>query len=270
MTGTDIRKLVIEMHYRAGQGHIGCSLSIADMVAAINPGGEDAPIFILSKGHAASALYAALHLNGHIERDELFTFCQPGSRLQAHPEANIPHVPLATGSLGMGLSMGCGLALAKPESKIVVLISDAELNEGSTWEAAMFAGHHELSNLWAFVDLNRQQALGRSVDILEFKSLWSILQGFGWSCVYGDGHDVDRMQSWLSGSRKPGWDDEMHKPQVYVAETTFGKGVDFMHADVSWHYRPMNEHEYIHANALLQCAGSRDLEIAPTKCAKNS
>lgn len=270
MTGTDIRKLVIEMHHRAGQGHIGCSLSIADMVAAINPGGENAPVFILSKGHAASALYAALHLNGHIKRDELFTFCQPGSRLQAHPEANIPHVPLATGSLGMGLSMGCGLALAKPESKIVVLISDAELNEGSTWEAVMFAGHHELNNLWLFVDHNHQQALGRSVNILEIKSLWSVLNGFGWSCYFGNGHDLEQMQDWLSGKRSQAWDDQSHKPQVYVADTIFGKGVDFMHADVSWHYRVMNQHEYIHANALLQCAGSRDLEIASTTCAKNS
>lgn len=256
MTGTDIRKLVIEMHYRAGTGHIGCSLSVADIIAAINPGGSDAPTFVLSKGHAASALYSALHINGHITKDELFTYCQPGSRLQVHPTPDIPCVPVSTGSLGMGLSMGCGLALAKPDSKIVVLISDAELNEGSTWEAIMFTGHHELSNLWLFVDQNHQQALGRSEEILHIKSLWSILQGFGWSCLYGDGHDVKRMQGWLSGTRKPGWDDEMHKPQVYVADTIFGKGVDFMHADLSWHYRVMSEHEYTHANAILQCAGN--------------
>lgn len=254
MTGTDIRKLVIEMHHRAGTGHIGCSLSVADIIAAINPGGSDAPTFVLSKGHAASALYSALHINGHITKDELFTYCQPGSRLQVHPTSDIPCVPVSTGSLGMGLSIGCGIALSNPGGKVVVLVSDAELNEGSTWEAIMFAGHHALNNLWVFVDNNNQQAMGRAKDILDFR-LWAPVNAFGWSCLSGDGHNTGAMTSWLGGERKAGWSDELNKPQMYIADTVFGKDVHFMESDVSWHYRVMDEHDYVAAYADLSCVG---------------
>ena len=250
MKGNDIRKLIIEMHYRAGVGHIGCSLSVADIVAAVNPGSSEDRIFILSKGHAASALYAALHLNGHIEQDELFTYCQPGSRLQVHPEANLPHVPIATGSLGMGPSMGCGFAIAHPDKRVIVLVSDAELNEGSVWEAIMFAGHHKLANYHIVVDFNNQQALGRAEDILRIHSLSKVVEGFGCDYAECDGHDIKTMRNWIDAE---GVYTATGAPRLLVAHTTFGKGERFMESSVEWHYKPMNEHEYTAVMANLSC-----------------
>lgn len=251
--GNDIRKLIIEMHYRAGVGHIGSALSISDIIAAINPGSDDDTMFILSKGHAASALYAALFLNKHITREELLSYCQPQSRLGVHPEPNLPHIPIATGSLGMGLSMACGFAIANPQKEIVVLISDAELNEGSVWEAVMFAAHHSLKNISVFVDYNNQQALGKYNDILKIDSFHSVFTGFGWSCLKSDGHNIPRMHSWL---KRLGFSVDNAKPRIFIAETTFGKGGRFMQSSVEWHYKPMDVHEYTAVMADLSCEGN--------------
>lgn len=245
--GKDIRRLVIETHYRAGAGHIGCSLSVSDIIAVINPGADDESEFVLSKGHAASALYAALALNGAMSLDQLQEFGTES--LKGHPDRSIPGVRVATGSLGMGLSIACGLALSDRDRRVYVLISDAELNEGSTWEALMFAGHNHLRNLYLFVDLNGQQATGRTQDIIDVRSIWSSVGNFGWNCLYGDGHNAGQMRRWLEG----GYDQDAGKPNAYVAWTVFGKGVPFMENNLSWHYRTMTEDEYRAANAHVQC-----------------
>lgn len=243
MTGDDIRKVILKMHHAGNQGHVGCSLSIADIICAINPGASGTPEFVLSKGHAASALYAALYLNGKIPFDLLEQF--GSAALPGHPHR--PLVRVATGSLGMGLSIACGIALSKKDNVVSVLASDAELNEGAMWEAFMFAGHQKLCNLKLFVDRNGQQATGKTKDIIDIRSIWSSLNNFGWDCYYGPGHDIARMREWLHT--------ESEKPSAYVADTIFGKGVSFMEEQLDWHYRTMTDSEYC---------------VAKSECERNS
>ena len=178
---------------RAGVGHIGSALSIADIVAALyadildttNPRDGDRDRLVLSKGHASLALYAALHLRNTLTFDELSTYCEDGTRLGTHPEPGVPGVDFATGSLGHGLSLAAGAALAgrlqATKTRAFCLLSDAECNEGSVWEAVMFAAHHRLSNLVAVIDLNGQQALGytkgRARPIADGRSLACIRMG---------------------------------------------------------------------------------------------
>ena len=196
----EIRRLVIEHSYRAHVGHIGSSLSIAEILAALYgsvlkgpPGEPDRDRLVLSKGHAALGLFAALVLSGRLDGSELDSFGNPGSRLGVHPEPGVPGVDFGTGSLGQGLSIGAGVALAarllgRP-SRAFVVLSDAELNEGSVWESAQFAGHHRLRNLVAVVDLNGQQAFGNTADVLAIKDPAAAFAAFGWEVVRVDGHD---------------------------------------------------------------------------------
>ena len=185
MQARRIRRLILDHSYRAGVGHIGSALSIADIVAALyggvlhipEPGDPERDRFVLSKGHAALALYAALHLKGWVTAEQLDTYCGDGTTLGVHPEAALAGVDFASGSLGHGLSMGAGAALAArlqgASRRTFVLVSDAECNEGSLWEAAMFAAHHKLSNLVAVavVDVNGQQALGYTRDVVDLSPL---------------------------------------------------------------------------------------------------
>jgi len=179
----DIRRTVIEQSFRAGVGHIGSCLSIADVLAALYGGvlrgdGDDDPgrdRFILSKGHAALALYAALHEAGRLDAADLDTYCTDGTVVSGHPDHELGPIELSTGSLGQGLSVGVGVALGArlsgSSSRVYVLLSDAECNEGAVWEAAMFASHHGLGNLVAIIDSNGQQALGRCSDVLDMEPL---------------------------------------------------------------------------------------------------
>jgi transketolase len=249
---TDIRRIVLEQSKRAGVGHIGSALSIADILAALyggvlhvpSPDDPERDRFILSKGHAALALYAALHLRGFLTKRELDTYCGNGTLLGVHPEHALSGVDVSTGSLGQGLSIGAGLALAAKmrhaARRVFVLVSDAECNEGSVWEAAMFAAHHRLSSLIAIVDANGQQALGYTDDVLSLSPLAEKWRAFGWDVHSVDGHDPDgiaRSVAALEGSR----------PHVLVARTTFGKGVSFMESQIEWHYMPMSDDEYARA-----------------------
>ena len=252
VTGRAIRQVVLEQSKRANVGHIGSSLSIADLVAAVFTHGRrstmtddpDRDRFILSKGHAALALYATFHLRGWLSREELSGFCGDGSLLGVHPEHDLQGVEFSTGSLGHGLSMGAGAALAarlqRSQRFVYVLLSDAECNEGSVWEAAMFAAQHKLNNLVALVDLNGQQALGRTRDILDLSPMVDRWRAFGWDARNVDGHDSSALDEALSDVRSGA----SEAPHVLVAHTVFGKGVSFMERQLKWHYMPMSDDEY--------------------------
>lgn len=256
-TSQQIRRHVLEQSKRAHIGHIGSSLSIAEIVGVLVDGaldldrGEgrgDRDRFVLAKGHAVLAWYCALHVAGRLSHEQLETFAGDGTLLAGHPEHVLDDVDFCTGSLGQGLSVGTGAALgariAGSDRRVVVLQSDAECNEGSVWEAAMFAAQHGLENLTAIIDLNGQQALGYCKDVLDIGSnmaeRWRV---FGWDAVDVDGHDAGALRAALDAPRDG-------RPRVLVAHTTFGKGVDYMQSQIRWHYMPMDDDEY--ASALEQ------------------
>jgi transketolase len=246
-----LRHLILEESKRANVGHIASALSIVEILSALyervlridDPEDPDRDRFILGKGHAALALYAAIHLRGWIPRDELATYCADNTWLGVHPEHAVPGVDLATGSLGQGLSFGVGAALAArmqgSSRRVVVLISDAECNEGAVWEAAMFAAHHKLGNLTAIIDLNGQQALGHTADVLDLSPMTARWRAFGWEACEVDGHDVDALVAALATPANP-----VGVPRVVVARTVAGKGVSFMERQVCWHYLPMKDDHY--------------------------
>ncbi|MSU34509.1 MAG: transketolase [Pedosphaera sp.] len=243
-----IRYKLIEMSHRSGAPHLGSAMSCTDILVAayfggvvrINPTDPQDPLrdrFILSKGHAASALYATLAERGFFPRDWLETFATRGSPLAEQPAPNCaPGVELATGSLGHGLPVGVGMALAariqKRAYRVFVVMSDGECNEGSVWEAAMFAPACRLDQLCVVVDYNKWQATGRSNDVMSLAPLVKKWEAFGWSATEIDGHDVTNLAAAMS--RVP---DGTGKPVAIVAHTVKGKGVSFMEDDNNWHYR---------------------------------
>lgn len=247
----EIKKIILIQSKRANVGHIGSALSIADIIAVLynqilhipSPDNPQRDRFILSKGHAALALYAALFLKGWINQAELNTYCGDGSLLGVHPECELPGVDFATGSLGLGLSCGVGAALAarlqKSDRRIFVLVSDAECNEGSLWEAVMSAAHYKLSNLYAIVDLNGQQALGYTERVLDLSPLGPRWQAFNWDTWEVDGHNYSEIIAGISR-----FDLDQHRPHALIAHTLSGKGVSFMEHQVKWHYLPMSDQEF--------------------------
>ena len=250
-----LRRLVLEEAKRANVGHIGSALSVADILAVLyggvlrgEPGDPDRDRFVMSKGHAALALYAALHLAGRLSRDELATYCADGTLLGTHPEHELAGVDFSTGSLGQGLSFGAGAALAArldgSDRRVFVLVSDAECNEGSLWETVMFAAHNRLANLVAIVDVNGQQALGHTVDVLDLSPLGERWRAFGWDVREADGHDPQALAEALVEVR-----DEA--PRAVLARTTFGSGVPFMEGEIKWHYWPLSDEQYESALAEL-------------------
>ncbi len=243
-----VRNQVLEMCVAAGAGHVGPSLSCTDILVALYQGGilrvnlhnlaqEDRDRFILSKGHACTALYAVLADMGYFPISDLMTHCQPGTYLGGHAESITPGVEVSTGSLGHGLSIGAGLALAaKMDNKdyvTVVLMSDGECQEGSSWEAAMFAAHHHLDNLVAIVDRNGLQATDFTEQTLTLEPLRQKWEAFGWEVRNADGHSYDSLLSILGDIRSR----NSSKPLVVIALTTKGKGVSFMENSASWQYR---------------------------------
>jgi transketolase len=265
---TQIRRIVLEHSKRANVGHIGSAMCVADILAVLYgeileiaaPAAPERDRFVLSKGHAALALYATLALRGFIERAALDTYCGDDTRLAVHPEIGLPGVDFCTGSLGHGLSMATGAALAarlqSSRRRVFCLISDAECNEGSTWEAAMFAAHHRLTNLTVIVDENGQQAFGLTRDVMEQTNLGDRWAAFGWEVLRVDGHDTRALAAAL---RPRG----AERPRAVMAQTVLGKGVSFMeegHAitqthisknRINWHYLPMSDAEYAQAIAEL-------------------
>ena len=256
-----LRGKVIEMSHAAQAAHLASSLSCADIVTAaywhvlnVDPATPKDPLrdrFILSKGHAAAALYATLAMKGYFPLKELDTYCQDGGRLAEHPPANLlPGVEAATGSLGHGLPLGCGMALSgriKGERfRVYALLSDGENNEGSVWEAAMFAAAQKLENVCVIVDYNKWQATGRSNETLMLAPLREKWTAFGWDAHEIDGHDVAALAAAMQ--RIP---NGSGKPVALVAHTVKGKGVSFMEDDNNWHYRAPTADEVVKAKKEL-------------------
>ncbi|MGE3277313.1 MAG: transketolase [Vicinamibacterales bacterium] len=242
-----LRVQVVRMTARARSSHVGGGLSMADLLAVLygsvlrvdpaRPDWPDRDRFILSKGHACAGLYAALAERGFLHHDDLETFYADGSALAGHVTQNgVPGVEYSTGSLGHGLPVACGMALAGrapgARFRVFALLSDGELDEGSNWEAALFAGHHRLSNLTAIVDYNRVQSLGATSEVLDLDPLGAKWAAFGWQVVELDGHDVPAVHAALSAV--PAAPD---RPTCVIAHTVKGKGVSFMEHALLWHYR---------------------------------
>jgi transketolase len=253
-----IRRAVLEQSKRAHIGHIGSSLSVIELIAMLldgaldfdrGAGGADRDRFVLSKGHAALAWYCGLAVVGRLTQAQLETFGGDGTLLAGHPEHVLDGVDFCTGSLGQGLSIGAGAALAgrlqRSARRIVVLLSDAECNEGSVWEAAMFAAQHGLDNLTLLVDVNGQQALGYTEEVLDLGSVEDKFAQFGWDAATVLGHDHVALGAALGGNTSG-------RPRAVVASTTFGYGVSFMESKIEWHYLPLNEETYPLALADLQ------------------
>ena len=257
----ELRGKVIEMSHAAQAAHLASALSCCDVLAAaywhvlnVDAKAPKDPLrdrFILSKGHAAAALYAVLASKGYFPAAELETYCKDGGRLAEHPPANLlPGVEAATGSLGHGLPIGCGMALSGrikgDKFRVFALLSDGENNEGSVWEAAMFAAAQKLENVCVIVDYNKWQATARSNETLMLAPLAEKWRAFGWDAHEIDGHDVAvlarLMQNVPNGSGKP---------VALIAHTVKGKGVSFMEDDNNWHYRAPTAEEVVKAHKEL-------------------
>jgi transketolase len=241
------RKVMVKMMAKAGSGHLGPALSSADLMTAlffhilrIDPRKPDDPRrdrFILSAGHKCGILYVCLAEKGYFSQEWLDSFLEYDKTLGGHPDMRkIPGVEASTGSLGHGLSIGVGMALAgkydRLEYRVFVLLGDGELNEGSNWEAAMSAYHYKLDNLIAIVDRNRFQVDGPTEEIMTLDPIADKWRGFGWETAEIDGHNMAEIVKTLSNVPITAG-----KPTAVVAHTTKGKGVSFMENQVSWHYR---------------------------------
>jgi len=266
----EIRKDVINMLGRCGSGHPGGSLSAADIVTALyfkvlrinpeNPRSPERDRFVLSKGHAAPVLYAALAQKGFFPREELNTLRKLGSRLQGHPDMKkLPGVEMSTGSLGQGLSAANGMALAGKldgiEYRVYVLLGDGELEEGQVWEAAMAAAHYKLDNLTAFVDHNKLQIDGPVEAVMSPEPVAEKWRAFGWDVQVIDGHDMGRiLQAVEKAAAVKG------KPHMIIAETIKGKGVSFMENKAEWHGTAPKGEEVAQALAGFESACARNEE----------
>ncbi|MBO8168453.1 MAG: transketolase [Thermoanaerobacteraceae bacterium] len=256
-----LRRHIVEMTAAAGSGHPGGSLSAADIVSVLyfeemrlDPDRPDWPErdrFVLSKGHAAPLLYAALAERGFFLVEELKSLRKLGSRLQGHPDAkHLPGVEMSTGSLGQGLSAANGMALAakldKLDSRVYVLLGDGEIQEGQVWEAAMAAAHYRLDNLVAFLDYNGLQIDGPVDEVMSVEPVADKWRAFGWHVIEIDGHDYGQIINALEEARGVS-----SKPTIIIARTVKGKGVSFMENEVGWHGSAPNSEEAEKALAEL-------------------
>lgn len=248
-----IRRHGVEMTHLSGGSHIGAIMSVADIIAVLytdilrydskNPKWLERDRFILSKGHAGAAIYAALAETGFFPIEELKTHYANGSRLSGHVSHHLPGVDFSTGSLGHGLSAAAGMALTAKKSKkshrVFAVLGDGECNEGSVWEAAMFANHFQLDNLVAVIDHNHMQSLDTCDKTLALESFADKWRSFGWNVKDIDGHDHVQLRAAL------GTMELNSRPTVVIANTVKGKGVSFMENDILWHYRfPHDGWEY--------------------------
>lgn len=260
-----IRRHGVEMTALSGGSHIGAILSVADIMGVLytdilkfdkdDPEWDGRDRFILSKGHSGASVYAALAENGFFSVEELKTHYADGSRLSGHVSHHLPGVDFSTGSLGHGLSVAAGRALAAKQDgktfRSFVVLGDGECNEGSVWEAAEFANHFKLDNLVAVVDHNHMQSLDYCNNTLEvdMEKRW---KGFDWNVIVVDGHDHDALRKALTDTSNP-----EHKPTVVIANTIKGKGISFMQNDILWHYR------FPHEGWEYNCAVNELHQIMP-------
>jgi len=261
MTNT-VRKHIIRMLGEAGSGHPGGSLSAVEIVTALyfhvlrhdprRPDWPDRDRFILSKGHGVPVQYACLAEAGYFPVEELKTLRKINSRLQGHPvKGTVPGIEASTGSLGQGLSIALGHALAGKldgkDYRVYVMIGDGESDEGQIWEAALFGAHHKLDNLVAILDYNKIQLDGRLEEILELAPLADKWRAFGWHVLEIDGHDLAAiLAAFAEAERTKG------KPSILIAHTIKGKGVSFMEDDVEWHGIAPNAEQVERALAELE------------------
>jgi transketolase len=253
-TAKEIRKEILKMHFLSQESHIGSALSCVDILTVLysgilsvnpqEPYAQNRDRFILSKGHATAALYATLALWGFCPMDVLGTFCSDKSKLAGHTTKGcIPGVEASAGSLGHGLSIGTGMALAaKVDNKkyrVFVLMGDGECDEGSVWEAALFCCHHKLDNMIVLIDYNKLQAFGKTNEVLSlepFKKKW---EAFGWEAREINGHDFNEIEETLRIVPF-----KKDKPSVVICHTIKGKGISFMENKLEWHYKSPNKQEY--------------------------
>ncbi|SJZ42723.1 transketolase [Selenihalanaerobacter shriftii] len=241
----EIRRSILEMVAKAGSGHPGGSLSATDIVTTLyfnemnldpkNPGWEDRDRFVLSKGHAAPVLYAALAEKEYFPKDELQTLRRLDSHLQGHPDMKkTSGVDMTTGSLGQGISAAVGMALAgkldQKDYRVFTMLGDGEIEEGQVWEAAMSAVHYNLDNLIGFVDYNQVQLVGKTKDVMDVHPVVEKFEAFGWYVIEIDGHNISEILDALEEANKV-----EGQPIMIVANTVKGKGVSFMEGTAAWH-----------------------------------
>lgn len=262
-TAYKVRIGIIEGVHAAKSGHPGGSLSIAEILTYLyfkemnidpeNPKDPKRDRFVLSKGHAAPALYSTLANRGYFSTDKLLTLRHIGSILQGHPDMkHIPGVDMSTGSLGQGISAAVGMALSSKHFgdnyNVYTILGDGEIEEGQVWEAAMFAANKGLSNLTAFIDLNNLQIDGTIDEVNSAKPVDKKFEAFGWHVITINGNDFDAIESALAEAKT------VDKPVAIVAETVKGKGVSFMENAVNWHGSAPNDEQYEIAMAELNAA----------------
>ena len=236
------RKRLLQMHFESGVGHIGGNLSALDAMLIVFHeylGGEDK--FVLSKGHSAGALYITLWSVGRLQEQDLKLFHKDNTLLAGHPPAKgIADIPFATGSLGHGFSLAAGTALGfklkNNDAQVVCLTSDGEWQEGSTWEALIFACHHKLNNLTVLVDHNNLQGFGSTTDVATMSPLWDRLQGFEVDLLVIDGHDPDAIRAALAS--------EQQRLRIIILRTVKGRGVSFMENRMDSHYLPLTADQF--------------------------
>ena len=259
-----IRKDIVSMICKSKSGHPGGSLSAVEILTALyfdqmnidptNPKMEDRDRFVLSKGHAAPALYATLAQRGYFAKDELNNLRQLGSMLQGHPDMKkVPGVEMSTGSLGQGFSVACGMAMAAKLDNapwnVYALLGDGEVQEGIIWEAAMSAAHYKLDNMIAFLDYNGLQIDGEVESVMNINPIEDKFKTFGWNVITIDGHDFDQIFAALDMAK-----DTVDKPTMIIAKTVKGKGVSFMENQASWHGSAPSEEQL--EQALSELGGA--------------
>lgn len=250
---TEIRKGALTAVFSASSGHPGGSLGIADILAYLyfeemnidpkNPDKADRDRFVLSKGHTSPALYATLAERGFIPKDDLKTFRNKDSYLQGHPDMkHTPGVDMSTGSLGLGISAACGMALSgkisEAKYRVWTILGDGESQEGQVWEAAMFAAHYGLNNLCAFIDSNGLQIDGPVAEVMNPNPLDEKFKAFGWNTIVIDGHDFDQIAMAVNAAKTSA------KPTAVICKTVKGKGVSYMENNVAWHGSAPNAEQY--------------------------
>lgn len=260
---SEIRQGALTAVYSAASGHPGGSLSIADILAYLyfeemnidpkNPSMPDRDRFVLSKGHASPAIYATLAARGFFPKEDLKTFRHKDSYLQGHPDMKkIPGIDMSTGSLGLGISAACGMALSgkisEKKYRVWSIVGDGESEEGQVWEAAMFASHYGLNNLCVFVDFNGLQIDGPVTEVMNPTPLDEKFKAFGWNVLVIDGHDFDQIESAVNNAKNS------TKPTAVICKTVKGKGVSFMENSVKWHGSAPNQEQYEQGMKELQYA----------------
>ncbi len=253
-TANNVRLGIIEGVYNAGCGHPGGSLSIADVITYLyfkemnidprDPKMETRDRFVLSKGHTAPALYAVLAERGYFDKEELKTLRKTDSRLQGHPDMKgIPGVDMTTGSLGLGISAACGMALSAKvygaDNRVYTIVGDGESEEGQVWEAAMFAAHYKLDNLVCVLDLNGLQIDGKITEVMNPTPHDEKFRAFGWNVIVINGHDFDDIEAAFASAREV-----KGKPTVIISKSIKGKGVSYMENKCEWHGQAPKEDLY--------------------------